>query len=211
MVNKNGEAPANLWSAAGAFVAGSPEDRAAGLGRLVAEGAQSYTPLHLHLFTSRLFEEDLSLRQAILEALGAVLDGQDSSNPIPYELRRYLLGLLARLGLAELRWILEALADTSRPPPAAVRLVSYIPQAGKHLARVAADTREDGKIRAAAARMIGEVGYVDALPALEGLEARLEGRRAGQLAMVFAPKDDPAADVILPVLKGALEILREVD
>ncbi|MBI4771667.1 MAG: hypothetical protein HY784_14955 [Chloroflexi bacterium] len=200
----------DLWPAAEAFVAGTLEERAAGLARLTTAGRAGYTRLHLHLFASRLHEPDLPLRHAIIEALGATLDRRDG--PPPQDLRETLFRLLACFGSDQIEWIVEALARVPGAHLAAARLLAYTPGAGQELARLAADLRKGAEERAAAAIMIGEVGYVDAIPALEGLEARLEGRRAGQLAMSFAPpREDPAADLLLPAVKAALEVLREVD
>jgi hypothetical protein len=64
-------------------------------------------------------------------------------------------------------------------------------------------------LRTAAIDMIGRVGYTDAGPMLEGLAGRLEGRRAGQMTMLFAPNDRPEDQALLPALKQTLRRLTE--
>jgi hypothetical protein len=46
-------------------------------------------------------------------------------------------------------------------------------------------------------------------PALQGLLLRLEGRRAGQQAMLFAPSDWPEDEALLPALRTTLGVLVE--
>jgi len=55
------------------------------------------------------------------------------------------------------------------------------------------------------------VGFTDARPALEGLLTRIEGRRAGQVAMLFAPSDWPEDEGLLPALRATLTVLQEDD
>jgi hypothetical protein len=56
--------------------------------------------------------------------------------------------------------------------------------------------------------LIGRVGYLDALPALERLLARLESRLHGQQAMPFAPKSSLEEAELLPDLQLTLTLLR---
>lgn len=58
---------------------------------------------------------------------------------------------------------------------------------------------------------VRELGLLDALPPLEGLEARLVGRRAGQLPMAFAPPADPADEALLADLRETIRALKADD
>jgi hypothetical protein len=66
-------------------------------------------------------------------------------------------------------------------------------------------------LRQSAIESLGQVGFTDARPALEGLLTRIEGRRAGQVAMLFAPSDWPEDQGLLPALKTALAALQDDD
>ena len=64
-------------------------------------------------------------------------------------------------------------------------------------------------LRTAAIDAIGQVGFTEAGPMLAGLALRLEGRRAGQMTMLFAPTDWPEDQALLPALKETLRLLAE--
>ena len=56
--------------------------------------------------------------------------------------------------------------------------------------------------------MIGIIGYVEAIPALDRLSARLEARTNGQKTMSFAPPTDNPELELLAATQEALESLR---
>ncbi len=80
-------------------------------------------------------------------------------------------------------------------------------QAGEVLVNVLNDRRGEVAVRAIAARSIAQVGFLEAIPALENLAGRLAGRSLNQLGMRFAPKADPEAEVLLPAVNEALKEL----
>jgi hypothetical protein len=92
---------------------------------------------------------------------------------------------------------------------ALVRLWERLPNASPALARLAGDRAFALPLRQSAIEAIGQVGFTDAQAALAGLLTRIEGRRAGQLTMLFAPTDWPEDQALLPALKATLARLQE--
>jgi hypothetical protein len=62
-------------------------------------------------------------------------------------------------------------------------------------------------IRRYAARLIGLVGYLESIPALERLLARLESRIHGQQVMSFAPLEMMDETDLIPDIRRALAFL----
>ena len=85
------------------------------------------------------------------------------------------------------------------------RIIERIPAASNLLTHIASDRGQPLALREAALELIGLVGFTDARAVLEGLLLRLDGRRAGQMTMLFAPSDWPEDQALLPALRQALE------
>jgi hypothetical protein len=147
------------------------------------------------------------LRASIIEALSEVLAPDDEGNPAPEEVRASLRLHLSQMRTRQIYSILQALDAYPELENAAARLLNTCPYAGMHLADILADHKAVFEVRVQAVRMIGIVGFMDALPALERLEARLEARYNGQRAMPFAPPASSEVD-LLPEIHRAEALLR---
>src|SRR5260221_4383593 len=84
------------------------------------------------------------------------------------------------------------------------RLTERIPTASSLLTHIAGDRGQPLPLRRSALELIGQVGFTDACSVLEWLLLRLEGRRAGQMTMLFAPSDWPEDQALLPALRETL-------
>ncbi len=73
--------------------------------------------------------------------------------------------------------------------------------------RILANRKVDIKIRIAAAKAIGKIGFLEAGPDLRRIQERLMSREAGQMEMAFAPKPDEEAESLLHVVLEALQSL----
>jgi hypothetical protein len=196
------------------FVSPHIEERRRGFAILFGSEAARRSPLTPQLLFTRVDEPDLNLRGQIVQALADYFEIRGREYRYPPEIRAAVAGHLRKFD----RPHLLALLDLQRAQQVGklklrseclVRLLERIPNASAQLSRLAGDRTMALEMRCAAIELIGQVGFTDTLPVLEGLEARLEGRRAGQLAMTFAPTDQPDEQKLLPTLKETLRVLRE--
>jgi hypothetical protein len=87
-------------------------------------------------------------------------------------------------------------------------LLNACPYAGNQLADILSSRKVPLEIRRYAVRMIGLVGYLDAIPALERQLARLETRLHGQQSLAFAPVDMVEDAALIPDIRRALAFLQ---
>ena len=204
---------ADAWEAAEWLVSPAVERRRRGLAALTASDRLGSSPLLLHLLVSRLAEPDLELRCSIVVNLARCLYPTSTITPGLQAAREQLAELLKGCDRKHVEWLLEAdigPAETDRyrrvQRPALI-LLDRVPNLGGTLTRIAADRSAPMPTRAAAARALGELGVVEALPALEGLKTRIAGQSAGQVAMAFAPRSEPGEQQLLEALKSSIEML----
>jgi hypothetical protein len=197
------------WLAAEMFVSPHVEERRRGFAILYGSDSSRRSTLTQHLLAVRVDEPDLALRAQIVEALSEYYEIRGREHRYPPELRGALTSTLRKFERPQVVALLElhaaareGLAGAS--DEALLRVLERIPNASTLLVRVAGDHGLPLALRQAAIELIGAVGFTDARPALEGLRLRLEGRRAGQLTMLFAPADWPEDQALLPALAEAL-------
>jgi len=202
------------WMAGEMFVSPHVEERRRGLAILCGSEALRVSPLTAHLLASRVEEPDLNLRAQIVHALGDYFEIRGREFRYPPEVRSAVAAHIRRFERAQVLALLE-LRSAAQHGRVALnhdvlrRLFERLPDASAALTRLAGDRDVALPLRAAAIEMIGQVGFTDAWDALEGLALRLEGRRAGQVPMLFAPSDRPEEDGLLPALKETLRLLEE--
>lgn len=196
----------DIWDAAGAFTSPELEIRCEGFRRLQeADAVRSYA-LAAYLLFTRLTEPDIELRTRIIGALSAVFIPADGympeSSPAFLTLSHELSGLRTRQVFALLQ-----VADFDKSADYQVAsLLEYCSYAGEHLAQILANRQLPLSIRKQAAYFIGQLGYLDALPVLERLTARLTQRRVGRDD--YGDAIDPGDECsLLPLLQDALAVL----
>jgi hypothetical protein len=202
--------PADPWLAAEWLVSPDSDCRRDGLAALTADEAVLFTPLVTYLLATRIEEPDLALRRDVVAALARCLAGPGPGRLGGVPTRRFLLTLLAGLDRPRVERLLEVAAGQAHCPEA-LALLDRVPNLGSLLTSIAADRQTPASLRAAAVAALGELGVLEALPALEGLKTRLEGQKAGQLAMAFAPPSDPDDGKLLAALEAAIAALHEND
>lgn len=208
----------DAWMAGEMFVSPHAEERRRGLAILIGSEASRRSLLTVYLLASRLSEPNLRVRAQIAQALSDYFEvrqhGDEREYRYPPEVRTVVSRQLWHLERTEIAALVELHAVSreerlSLQADTVARLLERIPNAAGHLARCASDRTVELRWRCAAIDLIGQVGFVDALPALEGLQARLVGRRAGQMAMMFAPSPEVDESALMPNLRAALQRLRE--
>jgi hypothetical protein len=204
------------WMAGEMFVSPHIEERRRGFALLFGSEQMRRSPLTSQLLAARLDESDLVLRAQVAQALADYFEVRQQSYRYPPEVRAEVAGQLRKFDRPQIQALLE-LHSAAREgavrlsPDSLTRLLERIPQASAQLTRFAGDRHAALKLRRAAIELIGRVGFTDVAPILEGLRVRIEGRRAGQMAMTFAPSDLPDEQTLLPALRETLQILREIE
>ncbi len=200
------------WTAGEMFVSPHVEERRRGLAILCGSEAVRSAGLTVHLLVSRLDEPDLGLRAQIAHALADYFEFREWEYRYPPAVRGLVAGYLRKFERPQLLALLE-LHQAAREgrvtlqADSLLRLIERIPYASGGLTHIASDRALPLPLRQAAIELIGQVGFIDAGAVLEGLRLRLEGRRAGQLTMLFAPADWPDDQALLPALRDTLELL----
>jgi HEAT repeat protein len=197
-----------VWKAAEAVILPDAESRRAGVARLLELRAARISALVVYLLATRLTEPDLSMRSRIVQALGEVLLPDEQGYPAPEDVRRSLRHTLSHMRTRQVYSLLQVLVHTPALEEHVMLLLDACPHAGSHLVAILADRTVLLAVREQAARMIGRVGYLDSLPALVKLAARLESRLNGQRAMPFVLPATADEATLLPTLQAAIDLLR---
>jgi hypothetical protein len=198
-----------VWGAAESCAHPEPQVRAEGLQRLEALGAARFSPLVAYLLSTRLVEPDTALREKVVRLLASVLRPDANGTTAPPAVRQTLRYALSQMRTRSIFALLELAERFPHRLNDSALLLSSCSYAGVHLGAILGDRSVNLPIRILAARMIGMVGYLDALPQLERMAARLQVRLAGQQAMPFAPVDEQDEVALLPAVQEALALLRE--
>lgn len=173
------------WQAAEALTSLNLAEKQNGLELIRQSGAARVSPLVVYLLVSRLDEPDLILRAQVIQLLAGVLRSDDQGVPAPQAVRERLAGHLAQLKSSALISLLEAASVTQGLDKDIALLLTCCPAGGVMLGDIFSERKYPLDVRKKALHLVGEVGYLSALPALERLAARLESRAASQQTMPF--------------------------
>jgi hypothetical protein len=198
-----------VWSAAESLTSPDVHTRSSALDRLVELGAPRLSPLIAYLLATRLTDPDLPLRCRVVRILGELLSIDQNGHLAPDTVRRHLTSFLAQMRNRPIFCLLQtAIADPSLEPHI-TRLFNSCPHAGAHLAEIFSDRGMPLPVRQQAVHFVGQVGFLEAVPALERLAVRLEARLTGQQSMPFAPPitSQDESD-LLPEMRSAIRALR---
>jgi HEAT repeat protein len=198
----------SVWSALEDLTSQDSSARLSGLERLHLLNAHRLSPLVIYVLATRLNDPDLSVRVEVLKVLGRTFSSDAQGRPTAEAVNQHLTSFLAHMRGDTLLAILQTSAHAPELEAYAARLLNYCPYAGEYLAEVLLDRKADFSCRIQAARLIGLVGFLDAVPALERLEARLASRLAGQQAMPFAPPAAMDETELLPEVQKSLSQLK---
>ena len=198
----------DVWAACEALSNPDDDIRRSGLERLAEIGAARLSPLVVYLLATRLSDPELDLRARTAQILGDVLAPDAEGNTAPAEVLTALKEHLSQMRTRQVFALLQISAAQPECEPQVARLLNACAYAGVHLTEILASRKAPIEIRKQAARFIGLVGYLDALPSLERIVTRLEGRLKGQQAMPFVPPAGVDELDLLPEAQSALAMLQ---
>jgi hypothetical protein len=217
-----------LWQSAEALTSPDVIARSEGLSLLVKSNAVRQSPLVAYLVATRLADPDIALRERIVQVLADALvisppvtpspDAEgEGDHPVPGEVQRNLINYLEGLRTRQIYAMLQVVEFDAASEPLVSSLLSYCSFAGDHLADILTDRDAPLSMRKQAAYYIGSIGYLDALPALNRLAARLESRCKGRFNLNGAssnpefgevpPPDEDDEASLLPIIQNSLQLL----
>jgi HEAT repeat protein len=182
--------------------------RKSALQELIELDAARFSPIVSYVLVTRVLEPNIELRAKIIETLGLVLLPDKNGIPAPEDVRSSLYLYLSSFRTRRIFAMLQASVEFEFLEDHIARLLNASRFAGNHLIEILIESKNPLEIRRQASVMIGKVGYLNTLPALEKLAARLEARIAGQTAMNFATLTDSKDSELLPAVEEAIRALR---
>ena len=197
-----------VWSALEDFTKPDVILRANALDRLINLDAPRSSPVVAYIIVTKIADQNLELRARIIETLGNILVPDNNGSHTPAEVRTSLYLYLSGFRTREIYAMLQVCAEYPTLDNHIVHLLNSCPYAGNHLIDILKDNKTPFEVRKQAASMIGKVGYLYTIPALERLAGRLETRLNGQEAMYFATHGNSSDANLLPCIKDALSRLR---
>jgi len=198
-----------IWRAIEAAVSPELALRRQGVKKLSGLKAAHGSPLVAYFLATRIIEPDIGLRIQVVKALAEVLDSEKQP---PYEdgmARRYISSYLAQMRTRHIFALLETADEDVKSREDVTSLLKECSYAGIHMADILSDRDLPVKIRRQAFYFIGRMGFLDAVPALERLAARLSSKLPLQRSLPGMPPEtaDEELGLFFPI-KDALITLR---
>lgn len=196
-----------VWTSAEALTTSDAATRLWALDRLEEMDAARLSPLVAYLLVTRLTDPNIELRTRVVQILGDLLSPGNQDKLSSDAHRNHLKSCLYQIRTREIFALLQVIVHNPSTEKQVACLLNASPFAGTHLVEILASRKVPLTIRQRAARIIGLVGYVDAIPALERIATRLESRLNGQQMMSFIPSGGVDDNTLLPEVISTLDIL----
>jgi HEAT repeat protein len=197
-----------IWGALEDLTKEDLKVRKSALQELIELDAARFSPVVAYILVTRVEEPNIELRAKIIETLGLVLLPDKKGFPAPDDIRSSLYLYLSSYRTRQIFAMLQASAEIEFIKDHVERLLNASRFAGNHLIEILIDPKNPLEVRRQAVVMIGKVGYLKTLPALEKLAGRLEARIAGQTTMNFAAQSNLKDSELLPAVEEAVKALR---
>lgn len=197
-----------LWSAVEEFIGCVGEFCHGPLDELMQLNAPRFSPVVAYLLATRLTDPDLQIRTRITQIIADVLAPDSNGNPAPQPVRNSLSLFLTQIRTRQVYALLQVCSARRTMEESVARILNLCPYAGNHLVDILGDHRTPMPIRSQAARMIGLVGYLDALGGLEKYAGKIEARSNGQKEMGFSSTPVTNDSELLESIQQAIYLLR---
>ena len=198
-----------VWGALEKLTSPDLLERRDALDCLIVLDAARLSPLVSYLVATRIYDPDLELRSKVVDVLGKILSPRETGKLAAPKVRLHLKEYCLQMGNRGFLMLLEvanAYPDTESKVASLFNLCS---QSGEGLVKIMGDRKIPFELRRQAIIYIGIVGFLEAIPALEKFENRLESRMNGQKTMSFAPPSVSEENTLLPVIQTTLAMLQE--
>ena len=198
-----------VWNAAEKLTSPNLLERRDAIDHLIVLDAPRLSPLVAYIVATRIFDTDLELRYKAVGVLGKILSPRETGKLVPPAVRLHLKAFCSQMenqGFLNLLEVANAYPEAESKVAALLNLCS---QSGEILVSIMGARKVPFELRRQAIIFIGRVGFLDAIPALERYESRLESRMNGQKSMPFAPPSTSEEKTLLPVIQTTLTLLKE--
>jgi len=199
-----------VWAAGEAIISPDREFRMQGLEQIAQSRAARFSPLIAYLLVTRLNEPEMDLRSRVVNILADVLRLDSQGRVAPETVRLQLINHLARMRTRQIYSLLQVVDFDPQALDSVAVLLNACSFAGNHLSDLVLDRKIGVSIRMRAVELIGEVGYLDAMPVLERIRTRLEARLNGQQHMPFVTLESDDEVALLPTIQASLDLLISV-
>lgn len=197
-----------VWGAAEGLTDPDVNNRRMGLECIVELNAARYLPLIAYLLCTRLNDPDLDFRGRIVIAIAQLFSPGENGENTEQLIKHVLKHHLSQMDANDIYSLLEVAEHDPAADKQVAILIKTCPKAGEHLSTLMIDRSKPIAVRNQAVLMIGRIGYVDALPVVERLAAKLEARVNGQQMMPFTQPENSDEVKLLPAVLSTQEILR---
>ncbi|MBN2547649.1 MAG: hypothetical protein JXB15_00715 [Anaerolineales bacterium] len=192
-----------IWRIAELLISLELFDRQGGVEQLEAVEIARGQPVIAYILATRLTEPDVALRGRIARLMDDMLCQGNSQVQATL---RYQLGQMRTQQVIALLQVV--IADPTLQHPAS-RLLKECSFAGTHLAEIMLDRDVPVSLRKLAVQYIGQIGFLDAMPALERAMNRLISRAPNQRVLPGMPADILDEELgLLPLVKEAITELK---
>lgn len=197
-----------LWQAAEGLVSPISEDRRAALRTLTESQAQKISPLIAYLIATKITDKDIYVRKGAVSAIGAIFEADEEGRVARLEVHRVVHTYLSAMRRREIFGLLQVWNQFSEVRGSVLQVLKQCAYSGDTLIDIFSDRGAPLEVRRAAIEIIGEMGYVNALPAIERLLRRLESANIAQKKMVFAPMKPVEEQALVKTLRMSLSLLK---
>ena len=197
-----------VWGAAEKITSPDHIERRDGLDRLIVLDVPRLSPLVAYLVATRIFDPDLELRNKVVDILGKILNPRETGKLAPPAVRVHLKEYCSQIGIQGFTRLLEVAEAYPEAESKVASLFNLCSHSGDALVKIMNDRKMSLEIRRQAIIFIGRVGFLEAIPALEKFEHRLESRANGQKSMPFAPPTQSDENSLLSVIQATLALLK---
>jgi hypothetical protein len=197
-----------VWRALEQLTSPTLSEREAGLSRIVELDAHRLSSLVAYVLATRIDDQSIEFRFEVVQVLGELLSPVTEDAVPTAEVKATLKAYLAQMRQRKIFALLQVGDHHLSAGTSVAVLLKACSNAGRVLADIFLNRSLPLEIRLQAVQFAGIVGFLDTIPSLEKLAARLEGRLNGQRSMTFMQVNDSKEKSLLPAVQTALAILK---